>query len=309
MTFQLREGLLTWSAHATMGIPLPKNINLKRLIGMFSRFRKRTKSQRVIEGTMNDDAAVFTLFGELQQELKSHVLSFVADAPFEKDACSKSTLTHTLPYVSMEFYHMSKSEDFWVQALLRRIKAEPVLWLEAIVHLCGDPDPDSIRSLPPQQLIQRAVSILQIKASDLYRRIIDEFIRFRAPVFVMSAPLTIGEPFGLHLFELRYQILVAEAMQNQPASARRGGPIDPSRTPPVFIHAHKLPFRPNTPAVIVRILRCEIYPDGRADVILVPVAPIWLKSIRVRPNSGHLYEATAIRIGKEASERLGHNVF
>ena len=255
---------------------------------------------------MTEETPVFGPFGQLQFEIKSLILSFVADAPFEQENCSESSLTHSLPFVSSEFREIANSDEIWEDALKRRIESEP-LWMDAINQLAGGTPSESTTQTLALQLIQQAKTSLRITTKELYSRIVNEFIRFRSPVFAMRTILTIGEPYGLHLFEPRYRVLVAEVMRHQPASAREGGAMDPSRPPPLFIHAHLSPFAPNTPAMTVRILRCEVYPGGQADVILLPVSLVWLETIRVRQNAGHLFEATAIHMGKEASDRILHN--
>jgi hypothetical protein len=63
--------------------------------------------------------------------------------------------------------------------------------------------------------------------------------------------------------------MIANLMRDYPEQAKRGGRI---HNPPVFVHANRGPLAPTTPATIVEVVRCEIYPDGRADVQLLPKA-------------------------------------
>lgn len=168
----------------------------------------------------------------------------------------------------------------------------------------------------------------------IYQLVFREHIRCRGKVFYMDSEMKLGEPYGLHLFEPRYRILISEVMSRFPLNARRGGRIIP-RLPglpptrgtvmdddlkaitlelveknestvenfrlPRFIHAHQSPLRRNTPATIVQVLNCDISGDGSADVVLKPLSYIWLEKVVERPFSGGLYEATGIRMGAEAT--------
>ena len=81
--------------------------------------------------------------------------------------------------------------------------------------------------------------------------------------------MCLGEPYELHFFEPRYRLLIAEVMKGYPESAKSGGRI---QNPPIFVHANRGPLAPTTPATLVEVVRCEIFPDGRADVVLMPKA-------------------------------------
>jgi hypothetical protein len=70
---------------------------------------------------------------------------------------------------------------------------------------------------------------------------------------------------------------------------------------PTFIHAHQSPLRHNAPATIVQVQNCIISADGSADVLLKPLAYIWIEKVVERPFSGGLYEAVGIRMGAEAT--------
>merc|ERR1712183_835803 len=149
----------------------------------------------------------------------------------------------------------------------------------------------------------------------LYQYLLNRHARFEAPVFFMSSSLRIGDTYGLHLFEPRYRLLIAEVMSSFPVGARSGGQIQPilpgiypqqpngslkgmddvkrsilnlleqnisimsNHHLPCFIHAHQSPLRRNTPAAIVQVRQCNIQQDGSADVILEPISYIYLESI------------------------------
>jgi len=117
----------------------------------------------------------------------------------------------------------------------------------------------------------------------------------------MSGNLQLGEAYGLHFFEPRYRLLIHDVMADQPEEARRGGRV---RGEAMFVHANRAPPTRSAPAVLVRVLRCEIYGDGRADVLLMPCAHVWLEELWVRPNSGHLYYARCLRMNETASREM-----
>ncbi|GKY99314.1 hypothetical protein MPSEU_000886500 [Mayamaea pseudoterrestris] len=268
---------------------------------MLSPTARRSKRQKTAK---NDNMSSFRAFGQLHSELKSHILTFVADAPFERDHFQRqSTLTHCLPLVCKEFHAFANHDDVWEQILLRRIEAEPSLWLEPTLRLAGVSTTSQDKPAP-MQLIEQAKLTLGVSAKDLYKRIIDDFIRFRGPVFIMQAQIQIGEEYGLHLFEPRYRLLVAEVMRNQPETARQDGELDPLLPPAVFIHAHRVSPREGNAAMIVEIRRCLVYADGSADVLLAPLSYVWLEKLRIRPNSGNLFEGSAVRMTSAWSESM-----
>ena len=114
----------------------------------------------------------------------------------------------------------------------------------------------------------------------------------------------------MHFFEPRYRLLIAEVMAREPPHHRAGVPIVPSsrRNFPRFIYANHTPLAPRSPACIVQVRQCRIYENSTADVLLVPIAHVWLERISVRPNTGGLYEATVIRMGGGASRAVENNV-
>ena len=171
----------------------------------------------------------------------------------------------------------------------------------------------------------------------VYQQVFFRHIRYHGRVFYMDSEIQLGESYGLHFFEPRYRILISEVMAQFPLNARRGGrvlPVLPGLFPPpargsrvmdddlkaitlnlleenesivenfrmpTFIHAHQSPLRHNAPATIVQVQNCIISADGSADVLLKPLAYIWIEKVVERPFSGGLYEAVGIRMGAEAT--------
>lgn len=139
----------------------------------------------------------------------------------------------------------------------------------------------------------------------VYRTIVNNYIRFTGPVFHMPNYIRLGQEFGLHFFEPRYRLLIAEVMENWP-SAKRGGPItaDANGNFPSFIYANHNRLEPPSRAMIVQVKQVHIHEGGRADVLLLPVAHVQMERVWERPNTGRLYMATVIRLGKEESSRI-----
>mmetsp|Transcript_25556 Transcript_25556/g.53211 ORF Transcript_25556/g.53211 Transcript_25556/m.53211 type:complete len:257 (+) Transcript_25556:487-1257(+) len=133
----------------------------------------------------------------------------------------------------------------------------------------------------------------------LYQDIVQHYIRFVAPVFCMGTSLErLGQPYALHFFEPRYQYMMSEIMKDQTDAVRRGeGPVVGDNNQVCFVHA-AAPLQEFQMAVWVRVLRCGLFPDGRADVLMVPIQQIWMEDIWVRPNTGGLYYAQCLRLSQ-----------
>lgn len=191
----------------------------------------------------------------------------------------------------------------------------------------------AIQSHPPHHHTASSSGMYQC----LYRSILLRHLRYQGPVFIMDSLVRLGDPYGLHFFEPRYRVLISEVMARYSVSARRGEQIVPSVPGifpptshsimdddikssvldlveknqsllgeyhlPTFIHAHR-GFRSNCAATIVQVQICSINPNGSADVLLKPIAYIWIEKIWERRGTGGLYEARGIRMGAELSERF-----
>ena len=169
----------------------------------------------------------------------------------------------------------------------------------------------------------------------LYQSVLQNHMRYQAPVFYMPTSIRLGVEYGLHFFEPRYRILISEVIASYPVSARRGERIKPMISGvypttgpirdeivkvqllnfleenealiqkyhvPTFIHAHQSPIGPNIPATIVQVLNCAIEADGRADVLLLPIAYIWIEELWERSGTGGLLEARGLRMEKETGD-------
>lgn len=260
-------------------------------------------------------AKQFSKFSDLHDDIKLNILSFVADAPFESlpQHYPKSALTHQLPFVCKKFRSFAQLDGFWKDAALRQLSKEPFLWKEALLRVCGDANTTTIggsgNSLENSavSLVERAFGALSSHHERssyklLYQTAVTNHLRFKGPVFFMPGNLQLGEPYGLHFFEPRYRLLISEVMQAQPTAARHGGRLAGELA--YFVHANRTPLAPTTPAVLVRVLRCDLYPDGRADVVLLPTAHVWMERLWVRPRSGNLYYTQCLKMGRSVTAEM-----
>jgi hypothetical protein len=122
----------------------------------------------------------------------------------------------------------------------------------------------------------------------------------------MTGVVRLGHTFGLHFFEPRYRLLIAEVMRGWPELARHGATIVARADGrfPTFVYAHVAPLAPGTPACLVQVRQCVIHRDGSADVLLVPVSYVWLERIWERPHSGRLFEAQCLKMGREQARSM-----
>lgn len=254
------------------------------------------------------DDKTFPLFSSLGDDVKLHIFSFIAEAPFEPGSPTSqpvSFLTHSLPLVCKHVHQLVRSNDgFWRDALLRQAAKEPV-WHHSLLQLL--PGKEKEGQIVSDDFLNIVQEKLNIKSCfELYQKVLNEKIRFTGPVFYMGHPIRLGQPYGLHFFEPRYRRLIAEVMADFSDEARQGGHIEeiPQRNPPLFIHAHIHPLSRATPAALVQVIRCRLHIDGRADVFLMPICYLRLEKLGEYVHSGHLYWAQGLRIGQEATCEL-----
>ena len=249
----------------------------------------------------------FERFGDLHEDLKLHIISFVASAPLEElHARPRSALTGVLPLVCKEFYRFAQSEFLWGSALKRQLALEPSLWARGLLRLL----PQEIRDRKPDssssQLVNLVKTTLRSTYANVYRMAYEQHILFTGPVFYMTERVRLEQAIGLHFFEPRYRYLIRQVMDDWPEEARHGGPIEANEDGdfPTFIYAHKSPLAPSTPACLVQVRECFVHADGSADVQLLPVAYVWLRHLWTKPNTGNLYYATCQRMGGMQTQEM-----
>lgn len=264
----------------------------RRLLSKEERPRKNNEPLKMEDYFPTKDDKKFPQFQQLGEDLMLHVLSFVAEAPFEKRGVDSfvAPLTHSLPLVSQQFKRLvQQNENLWKAALVRQLKKEPLLWYQGLKTLEGsssdddnnnnnttteeEPKEEEEGSKDPTKILEKfpdTASYFQ-----LYQTVLNTEIRYKGPIFCMNQRLRLGDPYGLHFFEPRYRLLIRDVMEPFPDAAKQGEPIEiaPGQKPPIFIHGHTYPLQRSSPAVLVQVIRCRIYPgDGRADVFLLPIA-------------------------------------
>ena len=258
------------------------------------------------------DDKTFPQFTSLGEDIMIHILSFVADAPFESNhtVTYASSLTHGFPLVSKQLRRLAKTDSFWMDALVRQVVKEPDLWFKGLVSVAGQRGGEITDAANnTTEMVELVRQSLGVSSCDLYRLVLNTTIRITGPVFCMYHPVKLGEPYGLHFFEPRYRRLIADVMAPFPDQARQGGAIEcePGQSPPVFIHVHGQPVTRSAPACLVQVIRCRIYPgDGRADVFLLPIAFLRIETIWERPHTGHLFYARCIRVSRRETEILAN---
>lgn len=254
-------------------------------------------------------AKYFKLFPYLHEELKLAILSFVADAPFETmPNYPESALTHKLPLISRQFRSICNSDLLWKEALIRITKQEPGLWKDALARISGGGEMQQDESA--LNLVERTHHHLLANTPNscsyksIYKQVVNSHLRFKGPVFCMPGQVALGQTYALHLFEYRYRLLIVEAMRHQTVEARDGGRMT---GPPVyFIHANRAPLERSVPAVLVQVVQCQMFADGRADVLLLPLHFMWIERVWVRPDSGHLHYAQCLKMGRHVTLQMNH---
>lgn len=259
---------------------------------------------------------------------------------------SLGTLTHILPFVCKKFCSICVSSDvLWSEAIERLAENDQNGWKLALSSymyeqgyekenqdICSDSHPKpntNISSLVSRACLNFHASLQkssrdlqqnQSTAMILFRCFAKEArpVRFRGPVFQMRTgeTLYLGKPICLHLFEPRYRLLINEAMHGRSMHEKSGGPIsvDGEKPRPKFLFSYgvSLPLVPGDPAVIVELVRCRIYNDGRADVTIVPVMHCRVNSTWERGGTYRLMQAEATaapRIRQRSPVSLGDPQF
>ena len=259
------------------------------------------------------EAPKFPQFTELNDDISCIIISFIADAPyeFETKECGRNhtyrpgTLTATLPFVNKAFHGYANQDDLWEAALLRQLANEERdhIWKAGLRRLLPLEHPianDTDLHREVRNYLGEGVS-----NKDIYKKITTRHLKFEAPMFLMPYQVSLGEMYGLHLFEPRYRIMIRDLMNacDNPNEARRGQPIRPGQSddgmlqPPQLIH-FCLPqhLRPGCLACVVQVVWCRTYEYETADVQLMPIAWVRLDRIWCREDQGDLFYSKVIRV-------------
>lgn len=245
----------------------------------------------------------FKLFPYLHDDIKLNILGYCADAPMENFPYLSSTLI-SYRSVNLNFQKLCDSDVLWKGALKRICSKEPIFLTALRQYVQEQLEPDQglgSTDTSIEDLLQ-AAQPQQPSFKSLYETLVNQYLRVHnCPVFGMPGVVAMGQPYSIHMFERRYRLMIQLLMANQPESAKQGGPLTSNVT---FVHANRAPLQCPLPAVLVRIVQCQMHPDGRADVLLLPLCHVTLEKLSVRANSDHLYMAQALKMGKQLSSQL-----
>jgi hypothetical protein len=243
----------------------------------------------------------FHHFPLLHEDLQIFILSFISEAPFE-DPQKPSPLTNVLPYVSKQVRVMCLSDYLWRMALERLVKKDPFLWVQGLLklHMCDSSSPHFVRSVHE--------GLHEPGYFSVFRLVVERYLRFTGPVFMMSGVVHLGEPIGLHFFEPRYRLLIRQVMDGYNVDDHSGFVLQRNGEYPTFVYAHVAPFAPTSPACLVEVRQCTIHPNRSADVMLMPVAYTRIERLWEAPNTGRLHFAQCLRMGQEDSQALEERV-
>jgi hypothetical protein len=137
----------------------------------------------------------FHMFPYLHEDIKTTVLSFLADAPFEEmpENYLKSSLTHSLPQVSKKFRTLASSDLYWKEAVVRQLVREPFLWKEALRKMNSSSrsnenvEEEKENSITAEELAQETFASNEYASyKSLYQNVVTKYLRYKGPVFHME---------------------------------------------------------------------------------------------------------------------------
>ncbi|GAX17476.1 hypothetical protein FisN_5Hh127 [Fistulifera solaris] len=259
----------------------------------------------------------FGLFPYLSDDLKHHVISFIADAPLEKlpENYPVSSLTHSLPSVSKKFHYLSKHDYFWRRAIMRQTAREPILWRTALFRMLQTSQTSDCASNlsfskvalnarkftgTDEELIDMVHAALDRPSFKyVYQIVVSEHLRYKGPVLCMPGQIQLGQFYELNDADRMIYKVMRQIMKDHPESARQGGPIVNDA---IFVHANRGPLAKTTPAVLVQVMRCEFFPEEeRAHVVLLPIAHVWMEKVWLCTKGSDLVYAQCLRMTNRVS--------
>lgn len=259
----------------------------------FSKWRSWGDSP--VADTSNEVGVVrkFTLFNDLSDELQLHVVSFVAQAPYEDvqdDNGRSSTMTDTLPLVSRKFRDMTNSHTLWGMSLRRAIMSDKV-WKRAAEVTSFD--------------IAAIDATEKVDYKSLYKNMFDKEIALEMPLFIMGMDGgSIPNVYELYFFEPRYVYMIDNLLDRYREWKERNATskdeeTKPSEPPLHFLHAHQGNFRfgsQDAKALLVKIIQCVRMPNGTYAVSLRADALVSIERYWIKPNTGRLHYGYGRRI-------------
>lgn len=177
----------------------------------------------------------------LAEVLTQLACASIAKVPFSDEWLSTFS---SVCLVASRFHRLAQLDAVWEPVCRRRWRLHMCEeeWIEA-AKLAIEPSDAPVPTWKRQYRLREADIIKQY------------------PVFAMGGSLNISEPFGIHFFEPRYRRLIAHAMD----------------TDAKFVFATSRP-RAGIGAYLCECHRVHMYPDGRADLYVLPSLPVFIKS-------------------------------
>jgi hypothetical protein len=234
----------------------------------------------------------FHQFPLLHEDLQTHILSFVAECPFENPK-QQSPVMHVLPFVSQRFRAMCQSDYFWQLGLERLVAKDPTLWVEGLqkLHQCDASSPHFVR------LVREALG--EPGYLRLFRSVVDGYIRVTFPFHMIGGQLRLNSTHSSLFSEERHKRLIQEVMEGYPETTREGRPIvaHNGKVPSFVVYAHR-----SRRAFIAEIRECHIRNDGSASVLFSTVADV--RITRLWEDDNTLLFAECFRMSSDESNSL-----
>ena len=246
------------------------------------------------------------------------------------------TLTHVFPLVNKRFRVLcSESNILWTESLerlvgvssfLRSANSKRALWEKGIVSFTESFNQgprgntitvrgasDAAESERLRALIADANACVRQKrlsqgnrkgssggvARLVLREVFTDHNPVRWPVLTMPYPATLNEPVSVSLHQPRYRQMIAEVMAGRSNRESNGHTIHKPR--PRFLFSCKSDTWKTIAACVVELRRCQMYMDGTADIVIIPIKWVLMEHVFIRPDSGGLWEAAIVRSPRRSS--------
>lgn len=277
----------------------------------------------------------FKLFPYLNDDIKFHILSYVADAPFEVLPTNYpvSFLTHNIPQVNRKFHNFSNSNIYWKDAIIRMMKSkESKIWRNALYHYsiykslsnnCIPKKDYSTSKKSNIKLLEETYDILlqhhqQIQQKHhtsttsntlctykhIYKQIVNNELRHKGPVYIQQGHVILGEQYVITLNEPKYRLMMNELLKNQCIDeCRNGHHITKLVT---LIHANRLPLEKSQTAILVYITNCHWLLDGTVSISVLPYQHVWLEQLYEQPNTFGLIYGQCLKMTTFISNQMNY---
>lgn len=284
-----------------------------------------TQEDSLLLTTLNDDlltlilsfCATAPLQDTMQQSLQVDLTRFHRISDWIRNPLSfvyqpgTSTLTHQLPLVCRRLRDICYNSDLlWNDSLAKTMLIEK--WdIGSLLKEwnCADlvsqaPDVattevgDVTQKLEiicrelssPARNVKRPDSSMSI-ARFLYIKLWRRATQTLPALFMRTRLLDLGETINLHLFEPRYQLMIAELVEGR-LSEELDGSSDLKWPYPKFLFVPIQRRESPTAAFVTVVKHCRINQGGSADISIMPIQIKNIVSRRIRPNSRGIHYVT-----------------